>query len=194
MSLIASHHDLDLAVLERLSADAHAVGRDVVAGCAPVSGAVVLATCNRFEVYLDVDDAEHAPDARAAVARVVADRSGYPAEGVLAQLRAGAGAAAAAPLFSAPAGLGSMAGGGREISGQVRRALAAARRDATTTSDLEQLFQQASRTARAVGSRTGLGAAGRSVVGVALDLVAAGLPAWADVRCVLVGTGSYAGA
>jgi len=194
MSLIASHHDLDLAVLERLSADAHALGRDVVADCAPVSGAVVLATCNRFEVYLDVDDAAHAPDARTAVARAVADRSGYTADHVLTHLRADTGADVAAHLFSVASGLESMVVGEREISGQVRRALAAARRDATTTSDLERLFQQASRTSRAVGSQTGLGAAGRSVVGVALDLVEDGLPAWPDVRCVLVGTGSYAGA
>ena len=75
LSLIASHHDLDLAVLERLSADTHAVGHEIVAGCAPVTGAVVLATCNRFELYLEVDDPDHVAEARAGAAAVVAARS-----------------------------------------------------------------------------------------------------------------------
>ena len=194
LSLIASHHDLDLAVLERLSADTHAIGHEIVAGCAPVTGAVVLATCNRFELYLEVDDPEHVADARAAVAAVVAARSGYSVERVETELHVGTGVEVAEHLFAVASGLDSMVVGEREIAGQVRRALSAARRDGTTTSDLEALFQAASRTSRTVGSSTGLGGAGRSVVSVALDLVQDDLPAWPDVRCVLIGTGSYAGA
>lgn len=197
LSLAASHQDLDLSVLERLSAEAHAVGRDVVSGLAPISGAVVLATCNRFEVYLDVDDAAD-PDAidAAAVAatRVVAERSGYSADHVAGVLSPVSGTGVAEHLFAVASGLESMVVGEREIAGQVRRALSSARRDGTTTSGLEGLFQAASRTSRAVGSRTGLGAAGRSVVGVALDLVEPALPDWSTVRCLLIGTGSYAGA
>ncbi|GEA86979.1 hypothetical protein CCE01nite_09280 [Cellulomonas cellasea] len=194
LSLIASHHDLDLSVLERLSADTHAVGREIVAGCPAVSGAVVLATCNRFELYLDVDDAEALDHARSGAAHVVAARSGYAPERVADQVHAATGAEVAEHLFSVASGLESMVVGEREIAGQVRRALTAARRDGTTTSALEALFQAASRASRAVGATTGLGAAGRSVVSVALDLVEDGLPAWPDVRCVLIGTGSYAGA
>ncbi|MEV7974099.1 glutamyl-tRNA reductase [Cellulomonas sp. NPDC089187] len=197
LSLAASHHDLDLSVLERLSADAHAVGRDVVSGLAPISGAVVLATCNRFELYLDVDDTadpEVVDGAAAAATRVVAERSGYPTERVAEVLSPVAGTAVAEHLFSVASGLESMVVGEREIAGQVRRALTSARRDGTTTSALEGLFQAASRTSRTVGSQTGLGAAGRSVVGVALDLVEPTLPDWSTVRCLLIGTGSYAGA
>lgn len=194
MSLVASHHDLDLGVLERLSAATHAVGREIVADCPLVSGSVVLATCNRFELYLDVVDAEAVPDVCAAVARIVSEHTGYPADRVEAQVHTRTGTDVAEHLFSVAAGLESMVVGEREIAGQVRRALTSARRDGTTTSDLEGLFQTASRTSRTVGSSTGLGAAGRSVVSVALDLVEDGLPPWSDVRCVLVGTGSYAGA
>ncbi|RMI02405.1 glutamyl-tRNA reductase, partial [Cellulomonas triticagri] len=194
LSLVASHHDLDLSVLERLSADTHAVGREIVTGCASISGAVVLATCNRFELYLDVEDAADAEAARDAVAATVATRSGYPVERVSAALDPATGPRVVEHLFAVASGLESMVVGEREIAGQVRRALTAARRDGTTTSDLEGLFQAASRASRAVEHGTGLGAAGRSVVGVALDLVEDGLPAWADVRCLLIGTGSYAGA
>jgi glutamyl-tRNA reductase len=194
LSLIASHHDLDLSVLERLSADTHAVGREIVAGCPPVSGAVVLATCNRFELYLDVEDASTVEHARTAAAAVIAQHSGYAPDRIAGEVRAATGPQVAEHLFAVASGLESMVVGEREIAGQVRRALTAARRDGTTTSDLEALFQAASRASRAVGSGTGLGATGRSVVSVALDLVEDGLPAWPDVRCVLIGTGSYAGA
>jgi glutamyl-tRNA reductase len=194
LSLVASHHDLDLSVLERLSADTHAVGREIVTGSDSVAGAVVLATCNRFELYLDVDDAADAEAARTAVAATVAARSGYSTQRVADALAPATGPRVVEHLFAVASGLESMVVGEREIAGQVRRALTSARRDGTTTSDLEGLFQAASRTSRAVEGRTGLGAAGRSVVGVALDLVEDGLPDWADVRCLLIGTGSYAGA
>jgi glutamyl-tRNA reductase len=194
LSLAASHHDLDLDVLERLSSDVQAVASELVACAASISGAVVLATCNRFELYLEVDDAEHTPQARAAAAATVARRSGYTSDQVAAHLSLLVGTAAAEHLFAVASGLDSMVVGEREIAGQVRRALTSARRDGTTTSGLESLFQAASRVSRDVEARTGLGAAGRSVVGVALDIAEQDLPDWPSVRCVLIGTGSYAGA
>lgn len=208
LSLVASHHDLDLTVLERLQSDVHAVGRDLVAATPAVTGAVVLATCNRFELYLDVDDTTHAPRARRAAAEAVAARSGYAPDDVVDHLTPLVGADASEHLFAVASGLESMVVGEREIAGQVRRALTTARKDGTTTSTLEALFQAASRASRAVETATGLGSTGRSVVGVALDLASRTLPqvpadepavagdrtAWASVRCVLIGTGSYAGA
>ncbi|KRD43695.1 glutamyl-tRNA reductase [Cellulomonas sp. Root930] len=194
LSLAASHHDLDLDVLERLSSDVQAVASELVGSVASVSGAVVLATCNRFELYLEVDDAADTPAALDTAAVAVAGRSGYTAEQVSGHLRVRTGTDAAAHLFSVASGLDSMVVGEREIAGQVRRALTSARRDHTTTSGLESLFQAASRVSRTVESRTGLGATGRSVVGVALDIAEQHLPDWSAVRCVLIGTGSYAGA
>ncbi|NKY41522.1 glutamyl-tRNA reductase, partial [Cellulomonas septica] len=194
LSLVASHHDLDLAVLERLSSDVHAVGRELVRASTPVTGAVVLATCNRFELYLEVGDVDQTPAALAAASQAVATRSGYDPDEVLTHLRPLTGTAAGEHLFAVASGLESMVVGEREIAGQVRRALTTARRDGTTTSALESLFQAASRVSRAVESETGLGAAGRSVVGVALDIAERGLVPWSEVSCVLVGTGSYAGA
>jgi glutamyl-tRNA reductase len=194
MSLIASHRDLDLDVLERLSAGAHSVGRTVAGSGAAPTGAVVLATCNRFEVYLEVDRPEDAPDAVAATTEVIAHASGIPGRDVAETLQVLEGPAVPEHLFAVASGLESMVIGEREITGQVRRALATAREEGTTSSGLERLFQAASRASRDVGARTGLGATGRSVVGVALDLAEPRLPAWPRVRALLVGTGSYAGA
>ncbi|WP_298459095.1 glutamyl-tRNA reductase [uncultured Cellulomonas sp.] len=194
MSLIASHRDLDLDVLERLSAGAQSVGRTVAASGAAPTGTVVLATCNRFEVYLEVDRPDQAPAAVDATTRVIAHASGIPTPDVTATLQVLHGPEVPAHLFSVASGLESMVVGEREITGQVRRALATARAEGTTSSGLERLFQTASRASRDVGTRTGLGAAGRSVVGVALELAEPGLPPWPQVRALLVGTGSYAGA
>src|SRR5690606_4567953 len=96
----------------------------------------------------------------------------------------------AAHVCAVAAGLDSMVLGEREVAGQVRRAISQARADGSTTGALERLFASASIAARRVANETALGALGRSVVDVALD--AAGVRPGA--RCVLVGTGSYAGA
>lgn len=204
MTLTASHRDLDLDVLEQLGSGAGSVASTVVADSPEITGCIVLATCNRFELYLDLaDDAgaslrgevtdrvgrEGEPGLgpvgspfagpRTAVADAVARLSGLPTEHVAVALRTLAGPDVARHLFAVASGLDSMVVGEREVAGQVRRALRAARADGTTSSALERLFQAASGTARAVGSRTGLAGRGRSVVGVALDLAGVGLAATA---------------
>ena len=199
VALSASHHDLDLDVLEQLSSGAHSVGPAAVAD-ARLAGCVVLATCNRFELYLDAAEGTE-PDAAAAQAvRVVAEASGLPAGDVAHALRPRTGVFPVAQhLFGVASGLDSMVVGEREVAGQVRRALASARKDGTTSSDLERLFQWASRASRAVGAGTSLGSSGRSVVAVALDLAGQALAperevdaALAGRRALVVGTGTYA--
>lgn len=236
LSLSASHRDLDLDVLEQLSSGAHSVGTSVVADSPAITGCVVLATCNRFELYLDTDipcpsddgvpvtlsaveplapAPQHAVEGlrpapepesladrahRAAIAdaardvmAVVARSSGLDPAAVAESLQLAVGPAVSRHLFAVASGLDSMVVGEREVAGQVRRALQTARALGTTSSTLERLFQSASRASRAVGSGTALGGTGRSVVGVALDLVAQDV----DLRhasVLLIGTGSYAGA
>ena len=197
VTLTASHRDLDLDVLEQLSSGAHSVGSAVLDASPRITGCVVLATCNRFELYLETDGDESTTPL-AAAAEAVAACSGLPRSHVEGSLQVRHGAEVARHLFSVASGLESMVVGEREGAGQVRRALAVARSQGTTSPTLERLFQTASRTSRAVGSRTGLGGTGRSVVGVALDLAAQELGRHgvdlSTSRVLLVGTGSYAGA
>ncbi len=197
LSLTASHHELDLDALERLSTGAHSIGGSAVAACDVITGAVVLATCNRFELYLDVDaplDGTGVQHATEHVARMVAEASGVEVAEALASFRTRAGTEVAEHLFAVASGLDSMVVGEREIAGQVKRALDPAHADGVTSSTLELLFQTASRTSKKVSTQTTLGGAGRSVVALGLDLAAAELPPWPQVRAVLIGTGSYAGA
>ncbi|WP_454778631.1 glutamyl-tRNA reductase [Georgenia muralis] len=211
--LSANHHDLNLTDVERLSTGAHEVGPQVVASSPAVAGAVVLATCNRLEVYVDAESPEEA--ARAAQ-EAVARSSGTDLAEVARLMRAETDDAAVRHLFEVAAGLDSMVVGEREITGQVRRALSAAREAGTTSPLLEKTLQRATRTSRQVAVATDLARAGLSVVSVALDLAAARAGALAcerehaaaadphdpavpraslaGRRTLLVGTGSYAGA
>ncbi|MFC7403587.1 glutamyl-tRNA reductase [Georgenia alba] len=214
--LSANHHDVDLADIDRLSTGAIGLGPRVVEQAPAVRGAVVLATCNRLEVYLDAEDGGQSA-AAAAVYRAVADGSGISLDEVARLMRISQDQTAVAHLFEVAAGLDSMVVGEREIAGQVRRALADARRAEITTPLLERTLQHAARTSRQVAVETDLARAGRSVVAVALDLAAArlfchgdeprsdheqathnahGIPqeSWAGRRTLLVGTGAYAGA
>ena len=67
MVLGASHHDLELTELDRLSAGTDLLSRELSALVAepdsPVVGAVLLATCNRLEIYLDATRFHDAIDA-----------------------------------------------------------------------------------------------------------------------------------
>ncbi|MEV0949987.1 glutamyl-tRNA reductase [Promicromonospora sp. NPDC050249] len=197
LSLTASHRELDLDALERLSTGSSSVGRVVVGSCGPVAGAVVISTCNRFELYLDVDAPLSGDSVRHAtrhVAELVARSSGVTGDVAARSFTVRTGPEVTEHLFAVASGLDAMVVGEREIAGQVKRSLAEAREQETTSKTLELLFQTASRTSKRVGTDTELGAAGRSVVALALDLAERELPPWDGARAVLIGTGSYAGA
>jgi glutamyl-tRNA reductase len=206
LSLTASHQDLDLDTLERLSSGAHRVTESALVACDAISGAVVLATCNRFEVYVETGDTPGADafdgdagdlarlHAAREVARAVAASSGIAADDAQAALTVRTGTEVPRHLFAVASGLDSMVVGERQIAGQVKRALETARPGGTTTAALERLFQAAARTSKRVSNETALSAAGRSLVSLGLDLAGEDLPPWSQVRTLLVGTGSYAGA
>ncbi|WP_407320225.1 glutamyl-tRNA reductase [Isoptericola halotolerans] len=197
LSLTASHHELDLDALERLSTGSLSVGRTVVGSCRPVQGTVVISTCNRFELYLDVDaplDGDTVRHATRHVAELVAESSGVTPEAAAASFTVRSGTEVAEHLFAVASGLDSMVVGEREIAGQVKRALAESRADGTTSKTLELLFQTASRTSKRIGRSTALGGAGRSLVAVGLDLAGRSMRPYPLSRAVIIGTGAYAGA
>lgn len=194
--LTASHKNAAFDLLERLSANAEHAAPRILEGHDTVQGAVVVATCNRFEAYLDLD----APEGESPVPAV---QEAIQAVGAVAglepdELRATFGFvhgnAVAGHLFSVASGLESVVVGEGEIAGQVRRSLERARTEGTTTPALERLFQRASQTSRRVKNETGIGGEGRSLVRLALDLAESRVTDWAATRVLLVGTGRFAGA
>ena len=193
LCLTANHRNASFDLLEKLSIGAVSAANDLVASSGLVRGAVVLATCNRFEAYLDIGD----NDAEAAVSETVSamsTASGTEPVALIDTIAVLRGDDVVHHLFAVSAGLESVVVGEDEISGQVRRALEAARAAGTTSTGLEQLFQRASTTSRAVKASTAVGTAGRSIVRLALDLASSRVTDWAATRVLLVGTGSYAGA
>lgn len=184
-----SHQDVTLPELEALSRRAEGVAPAILRTCSPdVTGAVLLSTCNRVELYVEGPDARRAADlARDFLAEHLAED--LPSHGLP---DAVLDADAARHLFSVASGLESMVVGEDEIAGQVRRAVASARTERTVSPALERLFQGAATTARQVTATTGLGAAGRSLVTVGLDLVEQSEGPLAGRTALVIGTGSYA--
>lgn len=189
--LTASYRNASFDLLERLSIGAPAAAQTLVAGSDLLDGAVVLATCNRFEAYLDVSD-DTAGRAIDSTIDAVSRASSLAPEDVRTAVSVLDGNAVVEHLFAVSSGLDSVVVGETEISGQVRRALESARANGTTTSDLERLFQEAAHTSRGVKTRTRIGAAGRSLVRLALELATSRVTDWGATRVLLVGTGRYA--
>ena len=195
--LSAHQRTTPLEALERLSVVGDGVATDLTAAHETIRGAVVLATCNRFEAYFDIadgpDETSPVPAMDAAMERL-AELSALPFRDVRETVEFAHGNHVAQHLFSVASGLDSVAVGEDEIAGQVRRALDAARREGVTTAPLEHLFQRATETSRAVKNSTRLGESGRSLVRLAVELAGSRIGSWEQARVLLVGTGRYAAA
>ena len=185
----ASHHDVTLDEVSRLSQAAEGLAPHLTAASPDISGAVVLSTCNRFEIYLDL---ERFHDAVELTTASVAQAAGLDPDFVVDAMRVVVGTAVGQHLFSVASGLESMVIGEDEIAGQVRQALATAQSDGTTSPSLERLMQRALATSKSVTSSTGLGAAGRSIASVGLDVAEQRYGSVAGRRALVLGTGSYA--
>lgn len=192
----SNHRTAEFGFLEELERHASAVNTNLADYSDAVNGWVVLATCNRFEAYLDIDDP--LPSARAVAPEIIIDTL-HRSTGLDPDALRTAGSFyfdhdVAQHLFAVSSGLESVVIGEEEIGAQVRRALGSARENGTLTSELNRLFQGASRTARGVKKRTGIVTAGRSLVRLSLELAESCINDWSAVSVLVIGTGKYAGA
>jgi glutamyl-tRNA reductase len=192
--LTANHRNTEFDVLDRISRVAATAADSILERHDFVQGAVVLATCNRFEAYLEVDEPLTAAVELAgeAVFEALAERAGDDADALRSSAVALTGQDVVRHLFAVSSGLESMVVGEEEITGQVQRALREAQEAGTTSSGLELLFQRAAHASREARAHADLAAAGRSVARVALDLVDSRVADWSATRVLIVGTGSYA--
>lgn len=191
LCLTANHRNASFELLEKLSLAAPDAVTGLVDATDVVRGAVVLATCNRFEAYLEIADggAVAATDAVVDVMSRASNLSSADLRTAVTVLRSDE---VVTHLFAVTSGLESVVMGEDEIAGQVGRALQRARVDGTTSGDLEQLFQRATQTSRGVRTHTSVGGAGRSLVRLALELASSRIPDWSLARVLIVGTGQYA--
>lgn len=184
---------MGLAELENLADGANSLRKTLAEAAleadSAIAGAVVLATCNRLEIYVD---AVRFHDAVDTVTESIVMANGMDADHAESALRVRVGGATGSHLFAVAAGLDAMVVGEAEIAGQVAKAHRKAASDGTLTPQLDRLFRSASRTAKAVAAQTRLGAEGRSVASVALDIAAGRIGDLAGRRALIVGTGAYA--
>ncbi len=194
LCLTASHRTTGFDLLEKLSVGAPLVAASVKRNAHnSVRGVVMIATCNRFEAYLDVDDGPGAAQgAISATLDVFAAASKIDVGEIRNAVTVLSNARVVEHLFAVSSGLESVVIGEGEIAGQVRRALDRARRHKTVTSDLERLFQNASRASRGVKARTGLGRVDGSLVRLAFELASSRVTDWKQSRVLVLGTGRYA--
>ena len=192
MSLLVvglSHRSTSVEALERAALSADAVGKllDDVHSATHVSEAVVLATCNRVELYADAATFHGAVDEATAL---LARHAGVDLDELKLELYVHYGERAVAHLYNVAAGLDSMVLGESQILGQVRDAFRFAQTSGTTGRVLSELFQQALRAGKRVHTETDIDGAGRSLVTVGLTALA---PAGVQgLTCVVVGAGSMA--
>lgn len=194
LCVTANHRNTPFEILERLSVDAGELA-DAVAGGAPeLRGAVAVSTCNRVELYLDIDApaiTAHAL-ARQGFERALAELGGDAARDLTTTAEVLDDAAAVHHLFSVCAGLDSVAVGEEEIAGQVRRAATRARETGTSSGRLDHVVQEAIRTARAARAQGDASRTGRSLARLAIDLVGSRLTDWSATEVLIIGTGRYA--
>ena len=192
-----SHRSAPVALLERAAVSGDALGkllRDVFQA-EPVAGTFVVSTCNRVEIYAEVDKF-HA--GLSGISDLLARHSGIPLTELTPHLYVHYEDRAVQHLLAVASGLDSMVVGETQILGQVRQALALAREQGTLGRVLDDLGALALRAAKRAHAETGIDRAGANLVSVGVGLAAARLrpdsPAagqpLAGLSVLVVGAGS----
>ena len=171
MSLLAvgiSHQTAPVALLEQfaMAADDRVKALHELVASDHVSEALVLATCNRIEVFAEV---ERFHGGVADVSRVLARQAGATVEELSPYVTVHYEDQAVSHLFTVAAGLDSMVVGETQVLGQLRAAYALAREEGTVGRALHPVAQRALRVGKRVHTETGIDRAGASLVSVALD-------------------------
>ncbi|MGI8993565.1 MAG: glutamyl-tRNA reductase [Nocardioidaceae bacterium] len=187
----ASHRSAPVEVLEQLALDPDAAAKLRTAALETdhVIEAVVLATCNRVEIYAAVDRFHGSVDDLTAL---LVERTDLSADVLTPSLYVHYDEAAVAHLFSVATGLDSMVVGESQILGQVRAALRHSQDTESLGTSLNALFQQGLRVGKRAHAETGIDRAGQSLVSVALAEAAEIVGPLEGLRVCIVGAGSIA--
>ncbi len=187
-----SHNSAPVGILERVALDAdgvHKLVNDAVS-CGNVTEATVISTCNRVEIYAEVDRFHGSVED---LSRLLVERAGETAEMMLPHLYVHYDDGAVAHLFQVAAGLDSMAVGEGQILGQTREALRLGQEIGSVGPALNVLFQQALRVGKRSRAETGIDQVAPSLVSAALEQSVATTGPVATNRVVVVGAGAMAG-
>ena len=183
-----SHNSAPVQLLEQVSFDGDELQKLVtdIAHSEHVTEATVIATCNRVEIYTEVDRFHGSVED---LSKLLGERAGVTVETLLPHLYVHYDDGAVSHLFQVAAGLDSMAVGEGQILGQTRAALQFGQELGTVGPALNSLFQQALRVGKRTRAETDIDRAAPSLVTTALDAVGS----VEGKRVVVVGAGAMAG-
>jgi glutamyl-tRNA reductase len=185
-----SHRTAPVDVRERVDFARQGLGSALaaLAGEGIGSEAVVLATCNRAEVYL-VADSESAEES---MARFISAYHEVEHASIAGHLYRHKGADVARHLFRVAAGLDSLVVGEPQILGQVKAAYSVAHEGRFTGAVTNRLFHAAFSAGKRVRSETGLAEGAVSVSYAAIGLAQKILGDLEDLHVLILGAGEMA--
>jgi glutamyl-tRNA reductase len=171
-----SHKSAPVAILEQAAVGGDALAKLLheVTLADSVAETFVVSTCNRVEVYADVDRF-HA--AVTAICELLARHCDTEARDLTPHLYVHYEDRAVAHLLAVACGLDSVVVGEGQILGQVRAALKLAEEHATVGRVLGELGRLALRAGKRARAETGIDRAGQSLVSLGIELAAARLGA-----------------
>ncbi len=179
-----NHQTAPVAVRERAAISAAGLADALQQLRAHAAKGVILATCNRTEVYTvgERDSAQAGQE----FLRARLELPDHDLDGHVYRLSNGD---AVTHLFRVAGGLESLIVGEHEVLGQVGQALEAAEQAGMVNLPLRRVFQGAVRTGRRVREETGIGRNALSVSSVAIDLAAQAVGDLGKCSLLLIGTG-----
>jgi glutamyl-tRNA reductase len=186
-----SHKSAPVPVLERAALSAEALPKLLqdLHHTSDVAGTFVISTCNRVEIYADVDRFHGSV---AAICELLSQYSGIPTQDLTGHLYVHYEERAVKHLLNVASGLDSMVVGEGQILGQVRTALNVAREHGTLGRALGDVGSAALRAGKRAHAETGIDRAGASLVSVGIEtaVAALGRPSLTGQRVLVVGAGS----
>jgi glutamyl-tRNA reductase len=191
LALGVSHRRAPVDLLERLAIGPEEEPKAYrrLADLGSISEAVVLSTCNRVEVYAEV---ERYHTGFQDLKRFLSETSDVAVEDLAEPLYSHYEDQAAEHLFAVAAGLDSMVLGEPQILTQVRAAVRRAQEEDAVGSELGSLFQRAVRAGRRVRAETGIGARPGEVVDAGLMVAREHLGDLDGLRALVIGAGEMA--
>jgi glutamyl-tRNA reductase len=187
LCMVGVNHDTTpVSVRERLSIPRAQMQQALDALRRYVPQGVILATCNRTEVYVLEEDG---CSVREAVCGFYREWAEIPEEELEPYLHHACNRSAMRHLSETAAGLRSMIVGEHEVLGQVGQALEEAEQAEMVNLPLRNLFQHAIRTGRRVREDTGISKNALSISSVAVDTATRLVGDIHDCRVLLIGAG-----
>ena len=149
-----SHHETPLEVREHLALtpDRIPILLQKLKQCPDFSESLVLATCNRLEIYAQ----PHKENAPQSIRKILCDFLGIKNELLATHAYHLQNLNAIQHAFSLAAGLDSQILGETEILGQMKHALAVAQENENTGSVLNRLFEKSFQAAKIARTQTGI--------------------------------------